>query len=414
MREQHQWSDVVVVGGGIGGLTTALALRGAGLSVRVLEQATRFGEVGAGLQLGPNATRLLAEWGLLEQVVEAGVLPDNLVLRDAVSGAELTRQNLGEQFRRRYGGPYVVVHRSDLHDIILRACAAAGVELTTDAQVTEVRAEHRAATTHTADGAGYRSGWVVGADGFNSVLRPSVIDDQPVASGYVAYRGTVDAAELPADQQANDVVAWLGPGCHLVQYPLRRGEMLNQVAVFASPAFTRGEAEWGGPDELDQAYRDCCAPVREALGRLWRDRHWPMYDREPAPNWVGDRVLLTGDAAHPMLQYLAQGACQAIEDAAALRAAVHRRVVTADGVDLDGWDPAAKEFTAQRAPRTARVQRTARIWGQSWHVDGIARLLRNELMQRRDAADHRYLDWLYAQPGPHRATHSETERSSRA
>lgn len=369
---------VVIAGGGLGGLAAAIVLRRLGAEVRLYEQAAEFGEVGAGLQLGPNATRILADWGLLPTVVERGYLPRSLVLRDAVSGEELTRQPLGAQFQDRYGAPYVVIHRSDLHAILLDAARVAGVKLTTGAKV--VATDGGRVTF--ADGTTDAGGLLLAADGLNSAVRDRIVGDAPVASGYAAYRGTLPAG----GEDLSDVVAWLGPGCHFVQYPLRRGELLNQVAVFRSPAFHRGEAQWGGPDELDQAYAGCCAEVRAATEHLWKDRHWPMYDREPTERWADGRTVLVGDAAHPMLQYLAQGACQAMEDAAALG-----RQLAA----VSDPDAAIAGYVAERAPRTARVQRTARIWGDIWHVDGVARTLRNELMQRRDPADWRYLDWLY-------------------
>jgi salicylate hydroxylase len=176
-----------------------------------------------------------------------------------------------------------------------------------------------------------------------------------------------------------------------VQYPLRRGEIFNTVAVFESPAFARGEADWGGPEELDAAFAGACEPVRRGLASLWRDRRWPMYDRLPIGTWVSGRLALTGDAAHPMLQYLAQGACQAIEDAHCLSTEVAKTAV--DGT-VD-WDTALATYQELRTARTAQVQTTARVWGDIWHVDGIARLLRNALFTDRDVADHKYVDWLY-------------------
>jgi 3-hydroxybenzoate 6-monooxygenase len=404
--------DVVVVGGGIGGLAAANALARVGASVRVLEQAPEFGEVGAGLQLAPNATRILREWGLLDEVVEAGVLPRRLVLRDALDGGELTHLDLGDAFRRRYGAPYVVVHRSDLHRVLLDACRRAGVDLLTDRRAERVDAEGDAVLTRCADGSVHASSVVLGVDGLMSTLRRAVVDDEPVASGFVAYRGTVPVDALAVDVDLDDVVAWIGPDRHFVQYALRQREILNQVAVFRSPALARGGT--GGPEELDAAFSDCCAHVRTSLAYMWRDRWWPMYDREPVGRWVAGRLALLGDAAHPMLQYLAQGACQAMEDAHALAGAVAAarcpapagaggsgaRTTAAfavegglgSGVD---WDAALLSTQRARAGRAARVQRTARTWGEIWHLSGTARLVRNELLTTRDPADLRHVDWLY-------------------
>lgn len=378
--------DVVVVGGGIGGLATALALRLQGRSVRLLERAAEFGEVGAGLQLAPNATRILADWGVLDQVLAAGVEPRRLVLRDALSGAELTHLDLGADFRARYGAPYVVVHRSDLHQILVHACRGGGVRLETGREVDRVDSTSDTAFTYCTDGAILESEVVLGLDGLNSRLRETVVGDQPVASGYVAYRGAVPVADKPASVNLDEVVAWIGPGCHLVQYPLRQARMVNQVAVFRSPAFERGEAEWGGCEELDEAFRRCCDQVRDGLDSLWRNRQWRMYDREPADNWSQGRLLLLGDAAHPVLQYLAQGACQALEDAATVANAANQS---------DDWPSALQATQQARMPRTARVQRNARTWGEIWHLDDLGRLLRNELLTTRDPRDYSHLDWLY-------------------
>jgi 3-hydroxybenzoate 6-monooxygenase len=383
-------SDVVVVGGGIGGLGSALALARTGLQVRVLEQASQFGEVGAGLQMAPNATRILRSWGVLDQVVAQGVLPRRLVMRDALDGRELTHLDLAD-VERRYGAPYIVLHRSDLHAVLLDACRAAGVELVTDAEITEVefRPDHAVAI---GDGRRDDGRVVLAADGLGSRLRGLLSDDEPVSSAYVAYRGALPLAELPDTSrlELDDVVVFIGPCCHLVQYPLRRGEMFNQVAVFRSPRALAGEEDWGTPDELDAAFAAACEPVRAALPNLWRDRWWRMYDREPINEWVRGRVALIGDAAHPMLQYLAQGACQALEDADCLATQVGKQA----GAVLD-WDTALREYADVRTVRTARVQRKARSWGDLWHCDGLFRSVRNALLTDRDPADYRYIDWLY-------------------
>lgn len=386
--------DVVVVGGGIGGLSTAYALTAAGHTVRLLEQAPEFGEVGAGLQLAPNATRILNQWGLLDEVVARGVLPRRLVCRDAVDGTELTRLDLGEGFLARYGAPYVVIHRSDLHDILVQACRRAGVELVTSARVEAVDTADDVATAVTADRR-HTGRAVIAADGLRSTIRSRMSNDEPIGSGYAAYRGAVPVDSLPSLEELSmqDVVLYIGPGCHLVQYPLRGGQMFNQVAVFSSPAYHRGEPDWGGPDELYQAFEGCCPQVRTSLKNLWNDRFWPMYDREPISRWVDGRIALTGDAAHPMLQYLAQGACQAIEDAFNLAGHSELR---RDGEVVD-WGGALAGYESDRTVRTARVQTSARVWGDIWHVDGLARTLRNALFRDRPTDDYRYIDWLYGE-----------------
>lgn len=385
--------DVVVVGGGIGGLANAYALGRAGHRVKVLERAAEFAEVGAGLQMAPNATRILREWGILDEVIEAGVMPARLVFKDAIDGSELTHLDFGEDFVARYGAPYVVIHRSDLLDIMVRACRRVGVDLVPSSAVedVEVSADHAVAVVGSER---HPAGVVVGADGLRSSLRARFSDDEPMGSGFVAYRGafpTADVADLLGTASLREVVIYIGPGRHLVQYPLRRGEIFNTVAVFESKAFHRGEADWGGPDELDDVFADSCDEVRRGLASLWRDRRWPMYDRGPIQTWVDGRFALTGDAAHPMLQYLAQGACQAIEDAHCLAGEAAKEEARGE---LD-WSRALSGYQQLRVERTARVQSTARVWGDIWHVDGLARGLRNELFRERGADDYKHVDWLY-------------------
>ncbi|MFI9557565.1 FAD-dependent monooxygenase [Nonomuraea endophytica] len=391
--------EILIAGGGIGGLTTALACARAGRRVRVLERSAKFAEIGAGLQLAPNATRVLDRLGVLDRVVEAGVLPERLVFNDALTGERLTHLDLGERFRERYGGPYVVLHRSDLLDILLAACREHGVVLETDRQVSAVADHPHGVTVSCADGSVYRGTLTVAADGLRSGLRAPLGGDEPVCSGYVAYRGAVPIEEAGARGPLTDVVVWFGPGLHLVQYPLRGGRMYNQVAVFRSGRFAAGETDWGTPEELDETFAVTCDRVRAAVPALWRDRRWPMSDREPIDDWIIGRTVLLGDAAHPMLQYLAQGACQAIEDAAALAGAIGRHLPPGSG-EVAAVEKALRAYAGERIPRTARVQRTARVWGDIWHVDGLARDLRNALFSRRDAGDFSDTDWLYGPPGP--------------
>jgi 3-hydroxybenzoate 6-monooxygenase len=216
--------EVLVIGGGIGGLATALAIRRTGRQVRVLERARQFGEIGAGIQLAPNATRILDQLGLLRQVCEVGVLPRRLVLADAIGGNELTALDLTD-FPERYGGPYIVLHRSDLLEILVAGCAGAGVGLETDARVTELRDDGGGVHVSCADGRAFTGVAAIGADGLRSSTRTLFSDDEPICSGYVAYRGAVPMEQVARHADLRDVVAWIGPGLHLVQYPLRSGRM---------------------------------------------------------------------------------------------------------------------------------------------------------------------------------------------
>ncbi|MFD0533136.1 FAD-dependent monooxygenase [Actinomadura luteofluorescens] len=291
--------DVLVVGGGIGGLGAAYALARRGLAVRVLEQAAAFGEVGAGIQLAPNCTRILDDYGLLDEAAALGVLPHAMIMRDAVDGSELTRLDLRD-LERRYGHPYLVIHRSDLHTMLLRACERAGVHLRTSQSVVAYANTAEGACVTLADGRREEARVVIAADGLHSVARGLLSDDRPVSSAYVAYRGTTPTASgRGAEVDLSEVVVYVGPRCHFVHYGLRGGGLLNQVAVFESPKARAGEEDWGTPDELDAAFERTCDFVREGLPHMWRDRWWRMYDREPLMTWVDGNIALLGDAAHP-------------------------------------------------------------------------------------------------------------------
>lgn len=387
--------DVVVVGGGIGGLSAAYALRRKGLRVRVLERAAEFGEVGAGMQIAPNCTRILDEYGLLDEAKELGVVPEAMVMKDAVDGSELTRLDLGD-LERKYGFPYMVIHRSDLHGIFLRACERAGVDLVTSQTAVGFENSDAGARVTFEDGHVEEAAVVVAADGLHSVARKLLVDDQPVNSAYVAYRGAVPIERAREnDICETDVVLYVGPRCHFVQYPLRGGQMFNQVAVFESPKALAGEEDWGTPDELDVAFEGTCEQVQQGLPLMWRDKWWRMFDRDPIMNWVHGRIALLGDAAHPPLQYMAQGAIMAIEDGWVLSEHVGRQL---DGgtsaVDLD-WDEALAAYNAVRPEHCRRVLTTGRVWGELWHHDGVKRLQRNAILRARDTYDYTFTEWIY-------------------
>jgi 2-polyprenyl-6-methoxyphenol hydroxylase-like FAD-dependent oxidoreductase len=392
--------DVIIVGGGIGGLSAAFGLARKGLKVRVLERSPEFGEVGAGIQIAPNCTRILNAYGLLDEAKELGVLPVSMVMKDALDGTVLTSLDL-KDMEQRYGTPYIVIHRSDLHGLFLKACQDAGVDLRTSQHVTEYETLPASGTggadgalVRLADGTVQQARLVVAADGLHSVARRQLVGDEPVNSAYVAYRGAVPMNKVRENNiSPADVVVYIGPRCHFVQYPLRGGEMFNQVAVFESPKARAGAEEWGTPEELDAAFAHTTENVRKGLPLMWRDRWWRMFDRDPIMTWVYGRVALLGDAAHPPLQYIAQGAIMAIEDGYVLaeRLAASRR----DHAPAD-IDAALAAYQAVRAEHCRRVVLASRAWGSLWHLDGEKRERRNEILRARDPRDYSFVDWLYS------------------
>ncbi len=386
--------DAIVVGGGIGGLSNALALARNGVSVRVLEQGNTFGEVGAGLQLAPNATRVLGAWGLLDEVRSLGFLPEHMVIKDALDGAELARLDLAE-VECRYGAPYLVIHRSDLHGVLMRACRERGVDLRAGEQCVDYELFDDGAEAHFASGRVERAQVIVASDGLRSQARRMMVKDTPNNSGFVAYRGVVPidrVADLNVDP--HDLVLHVGPNCSLMQYPLRHGEVLNQMAIFASPTAFDGEEEWGTPNELTAAFTECTPAVKQALVHMWRDVWWPLFDREPLMDWVKGRLVLTGDSAHPTLLYLAQGAVMAIEDAWVLGELVAAQGASGGG-DAVAWDDVLAAYNAVRPVRCRRIMEVSRDWGGLWHAGADRRQWRNEALQGWSPQDHRYTDWLF-------------------
>jgi 3-hydroxybenzoate 6-monooxygenase len=380
--------ETLVVGGGIGGLSAALAVAGRGRSVHLIEAAPEFGEVGAGIQLAPNATRVLDELGVLDRILESAVRPQALVYMDAYSGELITTVDCGEPLIAHYGFPYLVVHRGDLHATLVEAAEESPlISLEVDRKAVTVEDGGDFAAVACADGSEYRADALIGADGLHSVVRGTVADDSPVMSSYVAYRGAIPFAEVSPHAGADSMVMWVGKEMHLVQYKLRGGELYNQVGVFRSDH--AGVGDWGTPEELDARFATSCETVRRSAALLDRGMRWPMFDREPIDNWTCNRATLLGDAAHPMLQYIAQGGCQAIEDASVL--ARHL------GPEVD-VNEAFLAYQAERIPRTARVQRTARRWGRISHVGRTAGKIRNEFLTPHAADDYQPLDWLYAVP----------------
>ncbi|KKB42691.1 FAD-dependent monooxygenase [Bacillus thermotolerans] len=347
-------NGLLISGGGIGGLAAALAAAESGISSTVLEQAPQFGEIGAGIQIAPNAMAVLDRFGLLGEIEKVAVFPKRLVLKDVYTGKELSTLDLGEQFKERYGYPYAVLHRSDLHRALLNACTAnSNITLMND-QIIQTAAETADGVIVTNQrGETFEGEALIGADGLKSNIRKLFTDDEPICSEYVAYRGTIPIEEISHANMA-DVIMWIGPNLHLVQYPVRRGELYNQVVVFKSYEYKADSDDWGTPEELDRRFAGSHPLVQTAISFINRQIRWPMFDRLPIDNWTLGNITLLGDAAHPMLQYLAQGGCQALEDASYLADMLKEH--------NGNYNKAFLAYQEERIPRTAKVQTNARTW----------------------------------------------------
>lgn len=381
--------EVIVVGGGIGGLAAAYGIAKLGKKVTLLEQAPNFGEVGAGLQVGPNGLRALDALGVLDEVYKLAIFPRRHVFMDALSGKELSAVQFGDSFRERFGYPYIVIHRSDLHSVLLKACQSLdNVSFLTNHKLESVKEFANYVELRCENGAVLQTETLIGADGIRSMTRKLVSLADPVVSQYVAYRSTVPMSEMTINIDWDEKLTWIGPGIHLVQYPVRHKSVINQVAVFKSYKFNENTDDWGTAEELDQMFGDSCTTIKESLKFAERGLVTKLFDIEPLEKWSTNRVTLLGDSAHAMLQYLAQGACQALEDAVCLT-----EKMRANGSNVA---KALDEYQQERIPRTAEVQRGARTWGDIKHAeDSVTRLLRNTIMLNRSADDYQYLDWLY-------------------
>lgn len=380
---------VIVAGGGIGGLATALALVRQGFAVKVLEQAPSIGEIGAGIQLGPNAFAAFDALGIGERARGRAVYTDEMVMMDAVDETTVARVSVGEAFRERFGNPYAVIHRADVHGALLEGARECDrIEFLTSTQVAHVEQDGSGVTVFDASGDAHRGVALIGADGVKSAVRQQYVSDEARVSGHVVYRAVVDKKDFPADLQWNAACVWVGPNCHLVHYPLRGGEQYNVVVTFHS----RDKEEWsvreGSREEVQSYFTDICPRARQLIDLPKSWKRWATADRDPIAQWTFGRVTLLGDAAHPTLQYLAQGACMAMEDAVTLGEALRAN-------DND-FTKAFDLYQRSRVARTARVVLSAREMGRIFHAKGVERLVRNELWKgRRDERFYDALEWLY-------------------
>ena len=388
------WKDqaVIIVGGGIGGLSAALALERKGIPSQLVEQAPEFKEIGAGIQLGPNVFRMFDVLGLTAAVSALAVFPNNLIMLDSVSGEEVTRIPLGDAFRKKFTHPYALIHRADLHKALLDACRkSARIRLDDAQKIVAVDETGDGIVARAENGKEYRGAALIGADGLWSTIRQMVVGDgKPNVAGHITYRAVLPTSEMPEQWRWRDMVLWAGEKVHLVHYPLRTGELFNLVAVFHSDRYEEGWDSYGDPAELHERFAKTCEPVRTLLNKIESWRMWVLCDRPPIKDWGKGRITLLGDAAHPMLQYLAQGAGMSIEDAVCLA----DRVVAADG----DYAAAFRAYQQARYLRTGRVQIMARVYGEFYHASGVAKELRNTMLSSRSAEDAMDgMAWLYGQ-----------------
>jgi salicylate hydroxylase len=385
--------QILIAGGGIGGLAAALACSRAGWSATLMERTREFGEVGAGIQMGPNVVRRLHAWGLEDDLKKVAAYPEMLRVRSADTGDVLGRLPLGERARKLYGAPYATIHRADLHALLLKAVQQEGtVQLHLGRWLESFVDTGNAVQVKALDGALMEGLALIGADGLWSTVRQNLLDDaEPRITGHLAYRALIAQRELPAYLRSEKVTVWMGPDLHVVQYPVRRGHWLNVVAIVKGQVI-------GDVDDWDQAThaRDLqaamghtCNRLQDLVSAITNWRLWALCDRPPmagAGEQAKGRVALLGDAAHPMRPYMAQGAGMAIEDAACLQAV------------LSGPErPMAERLQAyanQRWQRNARVQARSIRNGQIFHAKGPIRWGRDAAM---GLLGTRLLDvpWLY-------------------
>ena len=389
MSDVRSELPVLVAGGGIGGLAAALALVRQGFAVKVMEQAPQLGEIGAGIQFGPNAFAALDALGIGEKARGRAVYTDEMVMHDALDETLVGRIPTGEAFRQRFGNPYAVIHRADVHGSLLEGAQESGrIEVLTSTHVSRIEQQEGSVTAFDQNGLAHHGIALIGADGVKSAVRQQYVGDAARVSGHVVYRAVIDKKDFPVDLQWNAASIWVGPNCHLVHYPLRGGEQYNVVVTFHS----RNKEEWsvteGSREEVQSYFEGICPRARQLIDLPKSWKRWATADREPIGQWTFGRATLLGDAAHPTLQYLAQGACMALEDAVTLGEALR--------VNGNEFTRAFELYQRSRVARTARIVLSAREMGRIFHARGVERLVRNELWKGR--TPERFYDameWLY-------------------
>lgn len=404
MSNATQDLPIIIAGGGIGGLAAAIGLAQKGQRSLVLERAPELGEIGAGIQLGPNAFHAFDYLGVGDEARAMAVYVDNLRLMDAIDGTEITRIPLDEAFRTRFKNPYAVIHRGDLHGVFLRACTEHPlVELRTNSEVADYEQDGTTATAILASGERVTGRMLIGADGLWSNIRKRLVGDgAPRVSGHTTYRSVIPTEDMPEYLRWNAATLWAGPKCHIVHYPLKGWKLFNLVVTYHNDAPSPEAGVSVTHDEVKKGFEHVAPVARQIIDRGQDWKRWVLCDRDPVDNWVDGRVALLGDAAHPMLQYFAQGACMAMEDAVAL----------AHHLDAqpDAPETALQSYQALRRLRTARVQLQSREIGQHvYHPGGAHAELRNAVMRAKTPENwYDIVDWLYGSTGLEGAVSAET------
>ena len=386
---------VLIAGGGIGGLAVALGLAQKGIRSILLEKASVLGEIGAGIQLGPNAFHAFDYLGVGEAARAMAVYVDQLRLMDASTAREICHVDLGDPFRARFGNPYAVVHRGDLHGVFLKACRDSDlIDLRVSSEVVGYDQDGSSVTARLASGDRVTGSLLVGADGLWSNVRKQVAGDgKPRVSGHTTYRSVIPTDQMPEDLRWNAATLWAGPKCHLVHYPLSGWKVFNLVVTCHNDA---PEPVAGKPVPEEEVMKGFAHIHERALDIIRHGTNWKLWvlcDRDPTERWIDGRVVLLGDAAHPMLQYFAQGACQAMEDAVCLSHML--------GSHASDQAAGLRKYREQRFPRTARVQMLSRAIGEHiYHPDGDHARLRNAIMSAKSQEEwYGDLAWLYGGTG---------------
>jgi salicylate hydroxylase len=385
----------LIAGGGIGGLAAAMGLAQKGFKVVVLERAAALGEIGAGIQLGPNAFHAFDYLGVGEAARRMAVYIDRLRLMDAMTAQEITHIDLGDAFRTRFRNPYAVVHRGDLHGVFLKACQAnPDIELRTSSDVVGYDQDGLSVTARLAGGDRVTGALLIGADGLWSNIRKQLVGDgAPRVSGHTTYRSVIPTERMPEDLRWNAATLWAGPKCHIVHYPLSGWKVFNLVVTYHNDAPEPVAGKPVADEEVFKGFVDVHERARQIIrcGTDWK--LWVLCDRDPVEKWTDGRVALLGDAAHPMMQYFAQGACMALEDAVCLS-----QMMSEQPDDPEGM---LEQYRRQRIVRTAHVQLQSRAIGEHiYHPAGAHALLRNSIMSAKSSEDYyNHLAWLYSGTG---------------